>query len=179
MRADRRRSRRWAIVLASGVSLFTIAEAQQPQKVAAFLHGALAEKSVAIMSATEKMPASAFAFKPVDQPMTFGELTTHITDGNYIYCSRIGGLKEPDHPPPKDQQGKSELIRRLKQSFDYCATSLANIETSNLSETLVFGDAKTSRSMAILTLTASWVDHLVMQAEYLAAAGNVTTVRQN
>ena len=42
-----------------------------------------------------------------------------------------------------------------------------------MSETLTLGDTKTTRSMAILTLTGTWTDHLAMQTAYLQANGLV------
>jgi hypothetical protein len=105
--------------------------------------------------------------------MTFGQLTLHVADGNYIYCSRIGGVPEPQRATLSDTDPKEKLVERLKASFDFCTAAFAKLDDSGMSETLTFGPTKTPRSMAILTLTGTWTDHFSMQTTYLQAIGRI------
>ena len=145
--------------------------AQQANKVATFARNALIGRSEEILAATVEMPADKFGFRSSPEEMTFGQLTLHVADGNYIYCSRIGGVPEPQRPTLSDTDPKEKLVERLKASFDFCTAAFAKLDDSSMSETLTFGPTKTPRSMAILTLTGTWADHFSMQTTYLQANG--------
>jgi DinB superfamily len=153
--------------------------AQEKNKVANFVRDALAARSKEIIAATVEMPADKFNFKPSPEEMTFGQLTLHVAVGNYLYCSKIGGVAEPDLPKISDTEPKDKLVERVKASFDFCTAVLAKLDDSNKSETLVLGDTKTSRAMAILTLTGTWSDHFAMQTTYLQANGRVPPTAKN
>ncbi len=153
--------------------------AQERNQVSNFVRVALAERSKEIIAATVEMPGDKFNFKPSPEGLTFGQLTLHVAVGNYLYCSKIGGIAEPELPKINDTEPKDKLLERLKSSFDFCTAALAKLDDSNKSETLVLGDTKTSRAMAILTLTGTWNDHFAMQTTYLQANGRVPPTAKN
>ena len=166
------------ILLLAGLSCIP-ALAQTKNQVANFARESLAVSSKEIIGATIEMPADKFNFRPSPPEMTFGQLTLHVAVGNYLYCSRIGGFAEPVLPEIGDTEPKDKLVERLKSSFDFCTTALAKLDDSNKSETLTLGDTKTSRAMAILTLTGTWRDHFAMQTTYLQANGHVPPTAKN
>lgn len=153
--------------------------AQESNKVANFVRQALVERSKEMIAATMEMPADKFDFRPSPQEMTFGQLVLHAAVGNYLYCSKIGGIAEPELPKISDTEPKDKLVARLRSSFEFCTTALAKLDDSNKSEMLAFGETKTSRAMAILTLTGTWSDHFAMQAAYLQANGRVPPTAKN
>jgi hypothetical protein len=153
--------------------------AQDGNKVSNFVRTALAARSKEIIAATVEMPAEKFNFKPSPEDMTFGQLTLHVAVGNYLYCSKIGAIAEPQLPEISDTEPKDKLVQRLQASFDFCTGALAKLDDSNKSETLILGDTKTSRAMAILTLTGTWNDHFSMQTTYLQANGRVPPTAKN
>jgi|SRR5579862_2207040 len=151
----------------------------QENKVSNFVRNALAARSKEIIAATVDMPADKFGFRPSPQEMTFGQLTLHVAIGNYLYCSKIGAIAEPELPNIADTDTKDKLVERLKASFDFCSAAFAKLDDSTKSETLVLGDTKTSRAMAILTLTGTWNDHFAAQTTYLQANGRVPPTAKN
>jgi len=153
--------------------------AQEGNKIANFVRTALDGRSKEIIAATIEMPSDRFGFRPSPQDMTFGQLTLHVADTNYLYCSKIGGVAEPAVPKMGDAEPKEKLVQRLKASFDFCSTALAGLADANKSETLEIGQARTSRAMAILTLTGTWTDHLALQATYLKASGHLPPAAAN
>jgi hypothetical protein len=153
--------------------------AQETNKVSNFVRQALATRSKEMIAGALDMPANKFDFKPSPQDMTFGQLILHAAVANYQYCSKIGGVAEPALPAISDTEPKDKLVERLKSSFDFCATALAKLDDSNKSEMLMIGDTKTSRAMAILTLTGTWNDHFVMETAYLQANGRVPQTAKN
>src|SRR6266478_4965258 len=153
--------------------------AQDGNKVSNFVRQALAARSKEIIAATVEMPADKFGFKPSPQDMTFGQLVLHAAVTNYQYCSKIGGVTEPEVPKIGDTEPKDKLVERLKASFDFCTAALAKLDDSSKSEMLTLADARTSRAMAILTLTGAWNDHLTLQTDYLLATGRVPPTASN
>ena len=153
--------------------------AQDANKVSNFVRQALAMRSKAIIAAIIEMPAEKFGFKPQPQDMTFAQLSLHVATTNYLYCSKIGGIAEPELPKMGDTEAKEKYVERVKASFDFCTASLAKLDDSSKSEMLTIGDAKTSRAMAILTLTGTWNDHLALETTYLRANGRVPPTASN
>jgi hypothetical protein len=153
--------------------------AQDANKVSSFVRKACAARSTEMMAAAMEMPADKFDFRPSAQDMSFGQLTLHAAAANYQYCSKIGGVAEPELPAMTGLEAKDRVIERLKASFDFCTAALAKLDDSSKSEMLTINDIKTSRSMAILTLTGSWNDHLALQSSYLQANGRMPPTAKN
>jgi len=173
------RSRRLAALVLLTALWCVPVVAQDGNKVSNFVRQALAVRSKEIIAAAMEMPADKFGFKPSPQDMTFGQLILHAAVTNYQYCSKIGGVAEPELPKIGDSEPKDKLVERLKASFDFCTAALAKLDDSSKSEMLTLGDAKTSRAMAILTLTGSWNDHFALQTTYLRGNGRVPPTASN
>ena len=58
--------------------------------------------------------------------------------GNYLYCSKIGGIAEPELPKISDTEPKDKLVaaRVLVRILHHCASET---DDSNKSEMLAFG----------------------------------------
>jgi len=148
--------------------------AQEKNPVAAAIREALGGRAKNMVAAAEEMPADKYGFKATPEQMTFGHLTLHIVDANYLFCSKIGGVAAPELPKLADTDPKDKLVERMKASFDFCSTALAKLDDSNLGETLaLFGERKASRAGAILLLAGSWGDHYSLQSTYLRLNGHV------
>jgi hypothetical protein len=162
----------WFLALASlwCPSLF----AQEKNPVATAIREAEPGRSKNMVAAAEEMPADKYSFKASPDQMSFGHLTLHIADANYVFCSKIGGVSAPELPKLSDTDPKDKLVERVKSSFDFCGTALAKLDDSNLGETLtLFGERKASRAAAILMLAGSWADHYSLQSTYLRLNGQL------
>jgi hypothetical protein len=153
--------------------------AQGANKVSNFLRAALAERSKETIALAMEMPSDKYGYKPSPQDMTFGQLVLHAAATNYQYCSKIGGVAEPEPPTLTDAEPKDKVLERLKASFDFCTSALAKLDDSTKSEILTIGEKKTSRAMAILTITGSWADHVTMETSYLQANGRMPRSARN
>jgi hypothetical protein len=143
----------------------------QANRISVFVREALAQSSKEIVAAAEQMPADKFGFKAPPDDITFGYLLLHVADINYPLCSLIGGISAPKLPQLKETDPKNILIERMKASFDFCTTALANLDDSGMQETLDLGGAKMSRAMTILTLTGTWTSHHELQLKYMQLNG--------
>ena len=93
----------------------------------------MARFSKNMVAAAEAMPADKYSFKPTSDMNTYGHLMMHITQTNYFLCSKISGTAAPE-TTPTDTDPKDKLVAGMKASFDFCATALANIDDSKLSD---------------------------------------------
>jgi DinB superfamily len=148
--------------------------AQEKNPVATALREALPGRAKNIVGAAEEMPADKYGFKATPEQMTFGHLTLHILEANYVFCSKIGGAAAPERPKVGDTDPKDKLVEQLKASFDFCSTALAKLDDSNLGESLtLFGERKATRAAAILMFASSWGDHYSLQSTYLRLNGHL------
>jgi hypothetical protein len=162
----------WLLVFAS--MLCPSLSAQEKSPVAAAIRDAEQGRSKNMVAAAEEMPADRFSFKATPMQMSFGHLTLHIADGNYLFCSKIGGVSAPQLPKLGETDPKDKLVERMRSSFDFCGMALAKLDDSNLGEMLtLFGERKASRAMTILMLAGSWADHYSLQATYLRLNGHL------
>jgi len=162
----------WFFVLASLWCPALLAQEKNP--VAAAIRETLPGRSKNMVAAAEEMPADKYGFKATPDQMTFGHLTLHIIEANYLFCSKIGGVSAPELPKVSDTDPKDKLVERMKASFDFCSTALAKLDDSNLGETLTLsGERKVSRAMAILILAGAWGDHYSLEATYLRLNGHL------
>lgn len=148
--------------------------AQEKNPVATAIREAEQGRSKNMVAAAQEMPADKYSFKATPDQMTYGHLTLHIAEANYLFCSKVGGVPAPELAKLSETDPKDKLVERMKSSFDFCGTALAKLDDSNLGETLtLFGERKATRAMAILMLAGSWADHYSLQATYLRLNGHL------
>ncbi len=73
-----------------------------------------------ITKGAEKMPEENYAFKPVPEVRSFGQLIGHVADSNYRFCSAVLGQEAPVAGIEKGKTAKADLVQALKDSFTYC-----------------------------------------------------------
>ena len=148
--------------------------AQDKNPVATAIREAEQGRSKNIIAAAAEMPADKYGFKATPEQMSFGHLTLHIAEANYLFCSKIGGVVAPQLPKLSETDPKDKLVEQVRSSFDFCGTALAKLDDSNLGEMLTLsGERKVSRAAAILILAASWADHYSLEATYLRLNGHL------
>ena len=149
----------------------TAALAQGANEVSSFVRDSLAQRSKEIIAAAAAMPADKYDYKAPPDDITFGYLLLHVADINYPLCSLIGGVPAPKLPQLNETNAKDVLTERMKASFEFCKTALANLDDSDMQQTLDLGQAKMSRAMTIITLTGTWASHHELQEKYLQENG--------
>ncbi len=160
------------LALTPAVSFAQSAPAPSTSPVSEAIRATLANYSKNMTAAADAMPADKFAFKPTADQNSFAHLTLHISQSNYTFCSKIGGVAAPEVPKLTDADSKDKLVAALKTSFDFCSTALAKVDDSHLGESMpLFNNQNASRASIILTLARSWADHYSAQAMYLRLNG--------
>ena len=86
-----------------------------------------------LQAAADVMPAEKYTFKLSAEQMDFGQWINHSTERNYLDCSTLRG--EPN-PMPKAKtdllKTKPEIIKNLKESFDYCDATFATLDDQKI-----------------------------------------------
>lgn len=144
-------------------------------RISNFFRKTLVQRREQIIIAAARMPPDKYSFEAPPDNITFGYLTLHIAIGNYLFCSPIGGIADPQLPQLAETDSKQKLLDRLKSSFDFCTGAVSKLDDSHMSEVLDVGDTKMPRSMAVLTLAGSWATHYELQEKYLQLNGYAPT----
>src|SRR5713226_8862104 len=127
----------------------------------------LTRSSKNMSAAAEAMPAEKFSFKPTPDQMSFAHLALHIADSNNLFCSKVSGVAAPESAKLAETDSKDKLVAAVKQSFDFCSTSLAKLDDSHLADSIpLFNNRPFSRAAVILILSGSWADHYSAQSLY-------------
>jgi len=132
----------------------------------------LTRSSKNMIAAVEALPADKFSFKPTPDQMTFAHLAIHIADSNNLFCSKVSGSAAPETSKLTETDSKEKLLAAVKQSFDYCSSSLAKVDDSHLADSIpLFNGRSFSRAAVMFILYGSWSDHYSEEAFYLRLNG--------
>lgn len=164
-----------AMSLLLGASVFAqTSPAQSKDPVSSALRDILTGREKNTIAAVEAMPADKFSYKPTPDQHTFGQLVTHMVEGNYYLCSKAAGVATPKNEEIKDAEPKDKLVAGLRASFDFCSTTLAKMDDSKLAEmTEGSGGKQFSHAWFSVVLASSWTDHYAQAAMYLRLNGIV------
>jgi DinB superfamily len=136
------------------------------------LRQGLARSSKNMVAAAEAMPAEKYSFRPTPEQMTFAHLTLHIAESNNQFCSKISGVAAPESAKLAETDGKEKLVAAVKQSFEFCSSSLAKVDDGHLSDSIpLFNNRPFSRAGVMFVLYGSWSDHYSAQSIYLRLNG--------
>lgn len=82
-----------------------------------------------ILRMAEKMPEEHYAFKPVPEIRSFGELMAHIADSQARNCSSVLGEVKQLNAASKTR--KEDLVAALKESFQICDQAYESLTEDN------------------------------------------------
>jgi len=91
------------------------------------------------IAVAKAMPAESWAFRPVPEEMSFGELIVHIGGANLNACSNAGGVTRPTIPEKimkavadKQPAERDLALKFLSDSFQFCNQTIASIAPEKL-----------------------------------------------
>src|SRR5580692_1346191 len=184
----------FAAALASFAMLAASAYAQQQQEIpkttAASIGGILSYTEDQFLSVAEAMPAEKYSYIPsapggkLDGVRSFAEQVKHVACANYAFFNEIEGKTPPDgceKGGPAPAKTKAELLKYLRESFDYGNKVLATVNPRNAMDRVEgrYGGPNTKLGIAAV---AVWhiADHYGQIVYYLRLNGVVPppTLRQ-
>jgi hypothetical protein len=121
-----------------------------------------------LVAAAEEMPAGKYGYKPTPAQMSFGDVIAHLSGGNYFLCSSVAGVDAPKQAEITGTAPKAQLVGALKESFQFCDSSLGKVNDSGLSQKVpFFGNREVSRAEMMFAAAEDWADHYSQLANYL------------
>lgn len=138
------------------------------------------------LSIAEAMPEDKYDYIPTagkfDDARSFGEQVKHVACAQFAFFNEFEGKKPPDdcerggHDPAKT---KAELIRYLKDSFDYSNRVVAMLTAKNAVDRIEGRYAGPNTKLGISVISVWHVtDHYGQLVEYLRMNGIVPPMTQ-
>ena len=131
--------------------------------------------------AAEAMPEDKYGFAPTNGQFkgvrTFAEQIKHVAAVNYELGAALLEQKPPvdigDESGPASITRKADVLKYLKDSFDYVHKAIATINESNFSGTVrsPFGEGSVSRLGLAMAIASHGYDHYGQMVEYLRMNG--------
>ena len=133
--------------------------------------------------AAEAMPEDKFGFAPSNGEFkgvrTFAQQIKHVAAVNYELAAAILEQKPPadigDESGPESITSKADVLKYLKDSFEYVHKAVATINEGNLTATVrsPFGEGKVSRLGLATSVIGHGFDHYGQMVVYLRMNGIV------
>ncbi len=157
-----------------------------PKSIAESVSGTLQFAEGNFLGIAEAMPEDKYSFIPAtgkfDDARSFGEQVKHVACAQFAFFNEFEGKKPPDdcekggHDPAKT---KAELIKYLKDSFDYSNRVLATLTVQNALDRVEGRYAGPTTKLGI-SVVSVWhiTDHYGQLVEYLRMNGIVPPFTQ-
>jgi uncharacterized damage-inducible protein DinB len=157
-----------------------------PKSIAEGVSGTMRFIEGSFVGLAEAMPEDKYAFVPTagkfDEARSFGEQVKHVACAQFAFFNEFEGKQPPDdcekggHDPAKT---KAELVKYLKDSFDYSNRILDTLTANNALDRVEghYGGPNTKLGISVI---AVWhmTDHYGQLVEYLRMNGIVPPMTQ-
>lgn len=138
------------------------------------------------LGVAEAMPEDKYGYIPTggkfEDARSFGEQVKHVACGQFAFFNEFEGKKPPDdcerggHEPAKS---KTELVKYLKDSFDYSNRVIATLTAENAVDRIEGRYAGPNTKLGISVISVWHVtDHYGQLVEYLRLNGIVPPMTQ-
>jgi len=169
------------------MAMSTAAQASKPndelRNVTQVLDRTVSNMEMEFIPTAEAMPEDKFGFAPTNGEFkgvrTFGEQIKHVAAVNYEIAAALLEEKPPvdigEESGPESVKSKADILKYLKDSFEYVHKAIATINEKNLILTVrsPFGEGKVTRLGLATSIAWHGYDHYGQMVEYLRMNGIV------
>ena len=131
-----------------------------------------------LAQAFDSIPEAKFGYKPTPAQQTIGYIAQHLANDNYFFCGNFGTMKPTRAAKDtttadsvKATWPKDTLVAKLKESFTFCQSALAQLDDAKLADqiTMTFGGQSRSGTRASMVLghALDMADHYSQIANYM------------
>jgi uncharacterized damage-inducible protein DinB len=183
-------------LMACGLLALTItatAQAAKPQaehrSVSEVLDRTVLNLEHEFVPAAEAMPEDKFGFAPTNGEFkgvrTFAQQIKHVAAVNYELGAALLEQKPPvdigDESGPESMTSKADILKYLRESFEYVHKAIATIQEKNLVQTVKspFGEGSVTRLGLATSVSSHGFDHYGQMVEYLRMNGIVPPASRN
>ena len=130
-----------------------------------------------LAEAAQNMPAEDYAFKPVPEVRSFGQVIGHVVNANFLFCSQAKGEAPPSKENYERSTEKGVLVKALNDSLAYCDRVYTDTTDANVG-TLVKvagpnGGTQATRGAVLMFNTTHNNEHYGNIVVYLRLRGQV------
>jgi len=125
------------------------------------------------VGAAEKMPEANYAFKPVPEVRTFGQLVGHLADANNMFCGMVLGEPRSTTSVEKTVTAKADLVQALKDAVAHCNKAYDAMTDSQAVEMLKFMGRDMPKLTILSVNNAHTDEHYGNMVTYLRLQGIV------
>src|ERR1700747_727263 len=177
------------IVFASLIFAASPASAQKeeiPKSISESVGGALGWAEKGFLGVVEAMPEDKYSYIPTqgnfDGVRSFGEQVKHVACAQFAFFNEIEGKTPPAHCEqggPSKAKTKAELVKYLRDSFEYGDKVLASITPQNALDRIEGPYAGPNKRLGI-AMSSIWdvTDHCGQRVVYLRLNGIVPPITQ-
>jgi DinB family protein len=130
-----------------------------------------------MQASANQMPEADYAFKPVEQVRTFGQILAHVAGANYVFCSAARGTESPftEGHFEKNATTKAAIVKSLSDSIAYCDVAYAGLTDAKAAESVAmpFGMDNAPRASALIGNTGHLQEHYGNLVTYFRIKGMV------
>ena len=124
-----------------------------------------------VVGIVEVMPEDKWDFKPTPNVRTFRDNVIHLVAENYLFFGRVAG--ENLGNPAQNLKSRDELIKALRESYDYGAKVWAGLTEEKALELIEVRGQKVQRWSAILGAIQDNMNHYGNLVVYIRLNGLV------
>jgi DinB family. len=172
----------WLIALTAAAQT-AVAKDEQHHTVTFLLDRSISNFEHEFTPLAEAMPEDKFNFAPTNGEFkgvrTFGQQIKHVAAVNYELGAALLEQRSPvdinEEAGPASITTKADILKYLKESFEYVHKAVATINESNLTGTVKspFGEGAVSRLGLASAVASHGNDHYGQMVEYLRMNGIV------
>ncbi len=118
----------------------------------------------------DAMPEEHYSYKLTPTWRTFSEYMIHVAESNFISCSTIRIVPQPDIKLTP-AMSKAELMKAVKDSFDFCDPAFLTMTDAKALTPIKSGDRTLAPAEEMVALTNSLYEHYGNVACYLRIKG--------
>jgi uncharacterized damage-inducible protein DinB len=173
----------YAAILALALPVSLVAQQQPPatppaNPVTTVFRTRITNLQRNIAQAFDSIPESKFSYKPTPAQLTIGYVAQHLVSDNNLFCNNFGAMKSTQSAKDtttadsvRAQWPKDTLVAKLKASFAFCQSALAQLDDAKLADqiTMTFrGQSRTvTRASMVLGHALDLADHYSQLANYM------------
>jgi uncharacterized damage-inducible protein DinB len=124
-----------------------------------------------VVGIVEVMPEDKYDFKPTPNVRTFRENVIHLVAENYLFFGRVAG--ENLGNPAQNLKGRDELVKAVRDSYDYGAKVWAGLTEEKALEMIEVRGQKVQRWSPILGAIQDNMNHYGNLVVYVRLNGLV------
>ena len=124
-----------------------------------------------VLGIVELMPEDKYDYRPTPGMRTFRESVIHLSAENYLFFGRVAGENLAN--PAQALKGRDELLKALRESYDYGSKVWAGLTDEKALEMIEVRGQKVQRWSAILAAIQDNMNHYGNLVVYVRLNGLV------